>query len=364
MAIAGPLQAARGWAESEGAFDRARALVSQIGDAPERARVLAGLAQLLIAKGDLATASELASQALEAAERAGGAFELLLAHACAGAALYFQGEFSRSLHQLEQANPLYDFEAHAPLAHTLGVDRGVFSRAYASSCHVHLGHPDRGLAICQEAVALARRVKHPLSLAMALAFAAATHWLRREPGLAQERADEAIALAEGLGFPTWLAYARAFRGSVAEIQQALAELARIRFRVVSGVFVMLAEACWKVGGHDDAVGALGLGMARAQETGAHASDAELQRLRAEILLDQGGPPEEAEDLLRRALEIARAQEARWYELRAATSLARVLRDRGRRDEARALLQPLYDWFTQGFDTQDLREAKALLDELV
>jgi predicted ATPase len=125
----------------------------------------------------------------------------------------------------------------------------------------------------------------------------------------------------------------------------------------------LAEAFWKVGRHDDALGALARRRPGAGN-GSALLDAELHRLRAEILLDQGGgPPEEAEDLLRRALEIARAQEAKWFELRAATSLARLLRDRGRRDEARALLAPVYAWFTEGFDTADLKDAKALLEEL-
>jgi len=225
--------------------------------------------------------------------------------------------------------------------------------------------------MCQEAVALARRVKSPVSLALALTYAAVTHRFRREPGLAQERADEAIALAEELGFPLILAITRYLRAwaqgggeSVAEIQQALAEMARIRARVAIGAFVTLAEACWKVGRRDDALGALGLGLAEAQDTGAHFLDAELHCLRAEILLDQdSGTFEKAESLLRRALEIARGQEAKWFELRAATSLARLLRDRGRRDEARALLQPIYAWFSEGFDTADLKGAKALLGEL-
>ena len=177
MAMAAPLSVARGWShpECEGAFDRARALASQIGEVPERARVLVGLAYSLSIKGDLATSSELATQALEAGERGGGAFDLLTAHYAVGVPLYFQGELSRSLHHLEQAIGLYDFKEHAPLAHTMGSDRGVSSRNYASFCHVLLGYPDRGLATSQEAVVLARRVEHPPSLASALGQAALTH---------------------------------------------------------------------------------------------------------------------------------------------------------------------------------------------
>ncbi len=355
MAITGPLSLVRGWAhaECEGTSDRARALASRIGEGPERARVLVGLALSLVTKGEVAAAFELATQALEAAEHAGGTLELVWAHSVAGVLLFVQGEFAQSLHHLEQAIGLYDFEAHAPHARTLGNDRGVHSHAWAAMCHVHLGYPDR-----------------------ALVWAADTHWHRLEPGLAEERADEAIALGEKLGFPLYLAMARATRGwaraaakgdgeAVAEIQQAIAETGPIGARAaIPGFLMRLADACWKVGRHDDALRALGQVLGLAQETGMRDDAAELHRLRAEILLDQeGGKREEAEDLLRRALEITREQGVKWFELRAATSLARLLRDQGRRDEARALLRPVYQWFTEGFDTADLKDTTALLEEL-
>ena len=358
MAITGPLSLVRGWAhaECEGTSDRARALASRIGEGPERARVLVGLALSLVTKGEVAAAFELATQALEAAEHAGGTLELVWAHSVAGVLLFVQGEFARSLHHLEQAIGLYDFETHAPHARTLGNDRGVHSHAWAAMCHVHLGYPDRGLAMSRKAVALARRVKHAPSLAYALVWAADTHWHRLEPGLAEELADEAIALGEKLGFPLYLAMARATRGwaravakgdgeAVAEIQQAIAETGPIGARAaIPGFLMRLADACWKVGRYDDALRALWQVLGLAQETGMRDDAAELHRLRAQILLDQeGGKREETEDLLRRALEITREQGVKWFELRAATSLARLLRDQGRRDEARALLQPVYQW---------------------
>jgi predicted ATPase len=378
MAIAVPLSAAKGWADPacEGAYERARVLASEIGEGPELARVLVGLAVSFLTKGDLATSSELAKQALEAAERGGSAFDLIGAHYVVGFPLYYRGEFSRALHHFEQAIGLYDFKEHAPLAHATGMDRGVISRSFAALCQLVLGYPDRGLATSREAVALARRVEQPLSLAFALGQEGIVHWMRRERDLTRERADETIALAEEFGFPLILGMGRIFRGwaradsqqsgeAVAEIQQALAELARTGTGMgAPSLLALLAEGCWRVGRHDDALGALGLGVARAQEQGQHSYDAELHRLRAEILLDRdAGALEEAQTLLRRALEIARGQEAKSYELRAATSLARLLRDQGQRDDARALLAPVYNWFTEGFDTQDLKDAKALLDEL-
>ena len=131
----------------------------------------------------------------------------------------------------------------------------------------------------------------------------------------------------------------------------------------------LAESLRKVGRHDDALGALGLGIAQAAQQSQHYYDAELHRLRAEILLDMdGNAVEEAEALLGQSLEIARRQEAKTFELRAATSLARLWQRQGKPqwggcDAARDLLAPVYEWFTEGFDTRDLIEAKALLDEL-
>jgi predicted ATPase len=148
-------------------------------------------------------------------------------------------------------------------------------------------------------------------------------------------------------------------------QQGLAGLAQIGSEIGAPTFLaMLAEASWKLGRRDDALRAVDLGVGRAQERGQHFYSADLYRLRAEILLDiDGNAVEEAEALFGQSLGIARRQEAKSFELRTATSLARLWQRQGKRDAARALLAPVYDWFTEGLDLRDLKDAKALLEDL-
>ncbi len=149
------------------------------------------------------------------------------------------------------------------------------------------------------------------------------------------------------------------------MQEGIDELARIGSGIrAPWLYSRLAQGLRRVGRHDEALGALGHGVAQAEQQGQHFYDAELHRLRAEILLDvDGNAVEEAEALFGESLEIARRQEAKTFELRAATSLARLWQRQGKRAAARALLAPLYAWFTEGFDTRDLQNAKALLEQL-
>jgi class 3 adenylate cyclase/predicted ATPase len=378
MAIGAPLTAARGWShpEYERTFTRARALVSQIGESSELPQVLVGMEEAYLVKGDLATAAEVAQEALAAAEHTGDAFDLLSVHFVAGQPLLYQGDFSRALQHLEQVIELYNPSEHRSLAYTAGFDRGVAAHAQAALCHVYLGHPDRALAMSEEAMVLAKRVEHPLSLAHALFWGGVFHIERGELGRTRERAEELITLSEQLGFPLYLGMGRFSRGwarvesgegeaGIAEMQQAMVELAAIGTGLGAPmILALLAEGLRKVGRHDDALGALGLAIAPAEQQGQHFYDAELHRLRAQILLDADrGAVEEAEALFGQSLKIARRQEAKAFELRAATSLARLWQRQGKRDAARALLAPLYAWFTEGFGTRDLQDARALLEDL-
>jgi predicted ATPase len=381
MAIAAPLAAARGWShpECEQAYARARALASQIGESPELSRVLAGVSIAHFIKGDLALAADIAREALAAAEHTGDGFDLLSTHTIVGQPLLYSGNFSGALQHLERSIELHDPTEHGPLAYTVGFDAGVIARSYAAGCHLYLGHPDRALAVSDEAVSLARRVDHPLSLAFALLQAGVIHFERGDLGQRRERVEELLTLSERLGFPLYLGQARFMRGfarveagegepGLTEMQQVIVELTGIGSAAGASLGMLLyAEALRKVGRRDDALGALGLAVAQAKRQGQHYYDAELHRLRAEILLDSDtDAAEHAEALLGQSLEIARSQQAKLLELRAATSLARLWQrtpSEASVRKGRAILAPLYAWFSEGADTRDLIDAKALLQEL-
>ena len=378
LSIGAPLSAARGWShpEYEHTYTRARELAAHIGRSSELSRVLAGTADAHCVKGDLATAREIAREAVAAAEHNGDAFDLVVAHHSLAGPLLLQGSFSQALRHCEQAMTLYEPTTHGPLAYTVGHDCGVCAHGYAAICHAYLGDSDRALTMSETAVSLARRVDHLPSLANALFQAGAVHLQRGDLDRIREGAEELIGLGERLALPWYLAMGRLHRSWVrlessegeeglAELQQALAELARLgsRFEAPKGS-AMLADGLRKVGRHHEALGALALGVTQAEQQGQHFYDAELHRLRAETLLDtDGNAVEGAEALFGQALEIARRQEAKTFELRAATSLARLWQRQGKRDAARDLLAPVHTWFTEGFDTRDLITAKTLLAEL-
>jgi predicted ATPase len=314
---------------------------------------------------------------LDSAERGGDVFDLLSAHYEVGQLLFFAGNFARALEHFERSMELYDPSEHGTLAYAVGMDRGVNAHVYAAWCYLYRGHPDQALALSETTVALAKRLDHPLSVAIALFFAGVVHLQRGELGSLRRCSDETVSLAERFGLPLYLGLGRVLRGcsrveageveaGIAEMEQAVGELAGISSAIgAPQILCVLANALRAVGRHDDALGVLALAVrAPAEQQELHFYDSELHRLRADILLEaKSDAAEEAETLLGRSLEIARSQAAKTFELRAATSLARMWQRQGKLDAARALLAPLCAWFTEGFGTRDLREAKALLDSL-
>jgi predicted ATPase len=250
----------------------------------------------------------------------------------------------------------------------------VASQAFLGNVLFCLGYPDRALVRSNAAIADARRLAHPPSLALSLSIASRLLSLVGDDAALNERAGELIAVAIEQGFPYWRALGTAYRGWVTVKNSDVTEgisLLRIGSAAYGAtgseawmphIIALLAEACEIAGQMEEALALLDDALQIVERTGERWFAGELNRHKGQLLLRQGHF-EAAEELYRKALSIAEEQEAKLWELRAAVNLARLRRDRARRPEGRDLLAPVYGWFTEGFDTPDLKDAKALLDEL-
>jgi predicted ATPase len=290
--------------------------------------------------------------------------------------LVWLGEFAVAREHLEQGMALYDPPQHRSHAFLYGYDSGVHGLSFGAWALWYLGCPDQALRRNHDALTLAQELSHPFSLAFALAFAAWLHQLRREGQAAQERAAAAIALSTEQGFPFWGAWGTILRGSaLAEQGQSAEGIAQMRQGIAAWratgaelqrpyYLALLAEAYGKTGHAEEGLHVLAEALTAVHKTGERQHEAELYRLKGELRLKQDVPDEqEAESCLRQAVDVARQQQAKSLELRAAMSLSRLWQHQGKRVEARELLAPVYGWFTEGFDTFDLQEAKALLETL-
>ena len=378
--ILGPvLIATKGYGASEVAqvYTRARELCQQLGETPDVFPVLRGLWVFHEARAELQVARELAEQLLVLAQRLQDPVYLIEAYLALGCTLYWLGEFAPARVYLEQAMALYDVQQHGSLAFLYGSeDPAVVCLSYAALALWLLGYPEQGRRRSTEALTLAQELSHPFSLAFALDLAAWLHQLRREGQAVQEREAAVITLSTDQGFPYWVAcgsilwgWALAEQGQSAEgMAQMCQGIAACR---ATGVelqrpyyLALLAEAYGQAGQADEGLRVLAEALTAVHTTGEHQHEAELYRLKGELRLKQDVPDEqEAESCFRQAVDVACQQQATSFELRAAMSLSRLWQQQGKRTEAHALLAPIYDWFTEGFDTADLQEAKALLDAL-
>jgi tetratricopeptide (TPR) repeat protein len=376
LALGGSLIAARGYAHAEtgSAYERAATLAAAAGDAARLGVARTGLAICYYTRGEVERGRALATEVLAAAEARGDREQALLGHASVGGPEHFQGKFASSLAHCERAIRLYDPVRDHGHARLLGNDQGIVALNYSAWNLWHRGQADAAIARSHEVVALARRLNHPFSVASALFFETAIHWLRRDVAAQLERAAEVVALSEAQGFPFWLGVGHAFHaaarvtagntGGLSEILDGLVLVGETGSQAgAPWIFAVLAEAQRAAGHLAEAQGTVATALAVAAQTGQPFFDADLHRLDGDLLLAAGGTADEAAARYHRALAIAREQGARSFELRAATSLARLWRDQGKRAEARALLAPVYGWFTEGFDTRDLIDAKALLEDL-
>ena len=396
LALAASLQATKGPAASEveRAYVRARELCQRAGETAQLFSVLRGLWVLHHVRAELATARELGEQLLTMAERIQDPAFLLEAHRALGSTLLWQGVFPLARVHLEQGCLLYNPQLHRSLTFLHGgADPGVSCFCEAARTLWFLGYPDQALQRSQTAISLAQELSDPFSLGFALVFAAGLHQLRREGRAAQMQAEAAIALASEYGFASLLSAATIRRGwALAEQGQTEEGLTQMQLgltaRQTAGAelaqpyfLALQAEVYGQVGQSDKALALLAEALAAVYTTGERRLEAELYRLKGQLVLQsavrspktptpntQHPTPSthaeaEAEACFHKAIEIARQQQAKSLELRATTRLARLWHHQGKTEEASQIVAEIYGWFTEGFDTQDLQEAKTLLQEL-
>jgi predicted ATPase len=378
--LAPALMATKGYAstEVEKAYARARELCQQMGETPHLFPVLRGLWVFYQVRAEHQTARDLAENLLHLAQNAQDPALLLEVHLVLGATLFFLGEFAPARAHLNQSMALYDPQKHRSLVLPYSVaDPGVVCLSYAAWTLWHLGYPDQALKKSHEALTLARELSHPFSLAFAMDFAAWLHQYRREGQVAQEWAEAATTLSTEQGFPHWVAMGTILRGGalaeqgqreegIVQIRQGLATWRAMGAELVRPYFLaLLAEGYGKVGQVKEGLTVLAEALDLVNKNGERFYEAELHRLKGELLLTLS--PENHKDVevcFRQAIDIARCQSAKSLELRAVTSLSRLWQKRGKKEEARHMLAEIYGWFTEGFDTRDLKEAKALLEEFM
>jgi predicted ATPase len=375
-ALGAVLIAVRGPAASETgrAHARARELWEQLGSPTGFLRVPYGQSVYHVFRGELDLGIRLDEELLRLSRERDDLGGLVLGHYSSGRTLLFLGRFPSSRLHLQKALALYDPSSHRSLVHEAGLHPQVVAQAHLAIAFLCLGFPDQALARSGAAITDARRLAHSPSLASNLLIAAVLLSIVGDNRALDERTAELLGMASEQGFPQWRALGTVYRGWAKVKNGDAAEGISLlcggsRASRVAGAELWvpsnnaLLAAAYEVAGRiEEASAILDDALHIVERTGGHWIEAELYRHKGELLLCRG-QPEVAEEMYCKALSIAEEQEAKLWELRAAVSIARLRRNQGRRTEALDLLAPVYAWFTEGFDTPDLKEAGELLGEL-
>jgi predicted ATPase/class 3 adenylate cyclase len=362
--------------EVEHAYTQAYALCQRVGETPELVPVLFGLWRFYNTRSQLHTARELGETLLRLAQHADDAALTVNAHYTLGVTWFSLGALPTARLHLEEGIAHYTPDQRRASVFRMGHDPGVGCRTFAAMTLWLLGYPEQALAHIHAALALAHELSHPYSLAFAQSMVAMGYQLRRDVPAVHEQADASVAISIEQDFLLWAALGTSLRGwalamqgqgeeGMRQVRQGLATWRATGAAVHIPYFcTVLAEVCDHLGHPEDGLQALAEAHTLVEQHDQRWWEAEVYRLQSVLLLRQPGTPQaEAEAWLQRALDVARRQHAKSLELRAALSLSRLWQQQGKRDEARQLLAPIYGWFTEGFDTADLQEAKALLQEL-
>ncbi len=360
--------------ETGHAYARARELWEQLGFPAEFLQIPHGQSRYHMVRGELDLAQRLDEDLLRLSRQRNDSAGLVLGHYSSGRNLMHAGRFGSSRSHLEEVLALHDPISDSLLVHQTGFSPHANSQGLLGIVLFCLGFPDQALARSSAAIAEARRLAHLTSLAVSLTNGTTVLSLIGDNAALDEWVPQVVAVTTEQGFPVWRAQGTIFRGWVKVKNGDVAEgISLLRsgmaaYRATGAeaymphFFALLAGACEIAGQVEEAATLLDHALQIVESTGQRWFAAELYRHKGQLLLRQGHS-EAAEQLYRQALSIAQEQGAKLWELRAAVSLARLGRDQARRSEAHDFLAPVYGWFTEGFDTQDLKGAKALLDQL-
>jgi predicted ATPase len=322
-------------------------------------------------------ARPIADELLAVAQRLGDRALLLEAHHAMCPTMLWVGDPQETQTHGEQGMALYDREQHQSLAFLFGNhDPGVCCTMHSAMALWFLGYSQKAVERSRTGIAMARELYHIGTLAGELPFAGIIHQLRRDAPEVRKIAESLIVLSTEHGFPQWLAFGKVLDswaraeevhevGLVAQLRGAINDYRAQYEPYVPYFLALLAAIELAYEKADEGMAAVSKVLEMTGRTGSRLMDPELYRLKGELLLLSRGPGSEpnAEVAFSHAIEIARRQNTKSWELRAAMSMARLWRDQGKVQQARELLAPVYGWFTEGFDTRDLKEAKALLEEL-
>jgi predicted ATPase len=351
-------------------FLRAQELCEQVGDGVQQFRVLFGLSIVSVVRAEYEKARYFADQSLQQAERAADGALLVQAHWALGLSLQFIGDFTGSREHLARSLDLYDPKRHAAHAFLYGA---ILNRMHLGRVLSYLGYPNQAQTLTLEGLRVAEQMRHPLGLCNALSIAVTLEAFHRNAARVIDMTDKMLFHADEHGLPYYAGigsimrgWARAMQGETdegcAQMRAGLAAHRTVETEQQRAYYlVLMAEAYGAAGRTVDGLHALDEAADAVTRSDEHFCEAELYRIKGELLAHDH-VSEAAEDCLRRALQIARMQHAKGLELRAATSLARLLRA-GHRDAARTTLAPICEWFSEGFDTPDLQAAQSLLSEL-
>jgi len=410
VALGIPLQMTKGYAAAEvaDAYGRARALCQQVEEQIELFPTLVGLCVFYMVRSELQTARELAEQCVRLARQAHDPALLVTAHFALGLQLLFLGELTAAHAALEQGSAFYDPQKHGALALRYGQDPGVVCKGYGSLALWLLGYPDRALRELHDALTLAQELSHAFSVAVSLRMATWLHQYLQEEQAVQAYAEKQILLCQEEGFTLWWAVGMIQQGwalcEQGDDEEGLVQMRKgLSAYLATGAknaqpyhLALMARVYGRQGQVQEGLALLDQALAIVAKTGERHCEAELYRLKGELLLQKRargwglgageekspkfkvqGPKSaktksqipdlktqsEAEACFLKAIATARQQQAKSLELRASVSLARLWQQQGKQRKTHSMLSEVYNWFTEGFDTQDLQEAKALLDEL-